>query len=556
VLQNRLAFILLIGATLSATAASAATKLTLAQLLAAPPTPGTITRLIPYRNQPGVLDRWRLGLESTEARTRAATGRAITAAGAASLFREIVIALESETDLDAQVELIRSLLVFGSPETEEVLLRTLATRNPAVRAEIMVIVAQRRGTGALALLGTEWFDGLALPTDAIARFLRAATASSRWGPSRAFARVVELDDGALLECLVPLMRLHSTEVPDDLIEAAFSSEQDELRARVAWYLVEHHARRARRDGAVLLSALPRRLDPAEHDLDERFAHEMLRRVLGAPVEEREEQLEAIAAIEQLARHERDPAVLRLLTPAELAALDRANESSGGRPNELREAVGRSEETEPEVPPTGGDTGFVRQVTVYPDGLVGDVLRACGCDADKDDVVVSGIRWADGPRPSRVELHSWPDRAGCEEAAELLAMTAMPGDDWRLEGHRPQLAVTLLGAEARACAESHRRGSEVGREIDARRIQWPRPIEQVAPRYPKHLKKRHIEGVVSVRAVVTRDGCTTELAAYHGDEIALQLAALKAFARWRFEPGRLDGEAAAVVFTTTTKFTSR
>ena len=67
---------------------------------------------------------------------------------------------------------------------------------------------------------------------------------------------------------------------------------------------------------------------------------------------------------------------------------------------------------------------------------------------------------------------------------------------------------------------------------------------VRPIYPKEAKRRHISGVVRLRAVVTAKGDLRDIEVLQGDPI-LVTAALRAVKQWRYVPTLLNGQAIEV-----------
>jgi len=76
-------------------------------------------------------------------------------------------------------------------------------------------------------------------------------------------------------------------------------------------------------------------------------------------------------------------------------------------------------------------------------------------------------------------------------------------------------------------------------------QPPRATVRTPPVYPYRARQRRIEGTVQVRFLVRRDGSVGEVLIEAADPPGLfEDAVREAVARWRFEPGRLAGEAVA------------
>jgi protein TonB len=67
-------------------------------------------------------------------------------------------------------------------------------------------------------------------------------------------------------------------------------------------------------------------------------------------------------------------------------------------------------------------------------------------------------------------------------------------------------------------------------------QRPQPIAQSAPMYPAELRRRRVEGTVSVVFLVDTEGRVTNPTVEKSTDPAFERAALEAVRRWRFEPG--------------------
>jgi len=85
------------------------------------------------------------------------------------------------------------------------------------------------------------------------------------------------------------------------------------------------------------------------------------------------------------------------------------------------------------------------------------------------------------------------------------------------------------------------------------MQAPRKIVDVAPRYPMHAQRAHIEGVVVLDAVIDATGRVTDVRVTRSIQL-LDQAAIDAVRQWRFTPTLLNGEPVSVLLTVTLRFT--
>ena len=76
------------------------------------------------------------------------------------------------------------------------------------------------------------------------------------------------------------------------------------------------------------------------------------------------------------------------------------------------------------------------------------------------------------------------------------------------------------------------------------IEKARITKMVRPKYPEQAKQAGIQGTVSLRCWVGRNGSVQKVAVSSGDHMLVP-AAVDAVSRWRFEPLLLNGKAVEV-----------
>ena len=86
------------------------------------------------------------------------------------------------------------------------------------------------------------------------------------------------------------------------------------------------------------------------------------------------------------------------------------------------------------------------------------------------------------------------------------------------------------------------------------VQQAKIIEQVRPVYPPEAKAAHIQGKVSLEAVIGMDGSVLSLKALPGGHPLLIPAAIDAVKQWKYQPTLLNGEPIEVVTTIDINFT--
>jgi TonB family protein len=89
------------------------------------------------------------------------------------------------------------------------------------------------------------------------------------------------------------------------------------------------------------------------------------------------------------------------------------------------------------------------------------------------------------------------------------------------------------------------------------VSAPRLLTQVRPRYTGAALRNKIQGTVVLEAVITSDGCASQIRVVKSLDRGLDEEAVAAVLQWRFEPGRLaGGEAVDVLVTIMLDFTLR
>ena len=79
------------------------------------------------------------------------------------------------------------------------------------------------------------------------------------------------------------------------------------------------------------------------------------------------------------------------------------------------------------------------------------------------------------------------------------------------------------------------------------------IRKVNPAYPKKARKKHIQGVVTLAAKISKDGDIVDLSVVSGDPILAE-AAVEAVKQWKYKPYFFQGESVEVDTQITVNFT--
>lgn len=85
---------------------------------------------------------------------------------------------------------------------------------------------------------------------------------------------------------------------------------------------------------------------------------------------------------------------------------------------------------------------------------------------------------------------------------------------------------------------------------------PKRISGAHPRYTEIARRARLEGVVILRAVITRQGEVRDVSVVKPLGLGLEDAAVETVRNWRFKPASLDGEPVDVIYRVTVRFSLR
>jgi TonB family protein len=104
-----------------------------------------------------------------------------------------------------------------------------------------------------------------------------------------------------------------------------------------------------------------------------------------------------------------------------------------------------------------------------------------------------------------------------------------------------------GLKGEASASAEKVQAQVPAEVMEKLL-----VHRVEPVYPAEARQANLEGIIALDIVVGRDGSVVSMRALNGPEV-LARAAMNALRWWKFEPYRLNGQAAVVETTVAVEF---
>jgi TonB family protein len=488
---------------------------------------------------------------------RVVAARVVGVSRISLLLPDVVSALGRERDEGAAAELLLALLLLDTPAALAaaeahvarvgapaipVLARWLARTSPDRFAERLPELAGRIDIDADSLRQVSDAIRLAIDQHPAARgqVLRASLAGL---------------GGRRLDRVLSLWPIASAS-PDEvsaLVEALASSDPA-LRQTLVWAIVEWFAGGADVPRAIL-DAVSEERPAAQPVTWELFGRELVaRRHRKARTPDRAE-LVAREAANQIDESEGVQELLADLMPSERAALRVA---LGAR----FESAAKRQMWAGRRPPwlvTEATQPGMRTVTSPWPGFLSSLLSASGCEyANAAPLVAIRVSYRVDGRPAKATLGTSASPPKCVEALKAL-LRILRIDDLRpvIEGQE-EWVVLPLRQEFIACADEEarpgaaRRAAASGPGI----IVPPRKIRDVEPTYPKAEQAARVQGVVTVDATVTTQGCVSGVSVVSGPSESLKMAALAAVTQWRYTPTLVDGRPISTQMNVKVNFTLR
>jgi len=129
---------------------------------------------------------------------------------------------------------------------------------------------------------------------------------------------------------------------------------------------------------------------------------------------------------------------------------------------------------------------------------------------------------------------------------LLVLAAIVGTAfwWRWNRAWEQLESGLKSQEP---ASAEKAQVQVPAEVMEKLL-----IHRVEPTYPAEARRENLQGIIALDIIVGRDGSVVSMRALNGPEV-LARAAMDALRWWKFEPYRVNGEAAVAETTVAVEF---
>jgi TonB family protein len=517
------------------------------EALARPISPGSVALLLPYGNQPAVVERLKQALAGARPEVRAVAARMAFTTRHQALAPALTAALEREQSPVAGAEIVRALTLIRGAAADAAIRAALprfdsraarAWTDTLVRVRPADLWPQLADLPNATALGQPLFDHAVAQPEAAS----AAFANLRATPGL---------QPALVAILVQAQR--ALKLPPWPIVAAGLDTPGPPRQAAAMLLfsVQVNDRELPPEAASVLRDLPASADLAWMPV---WAELVRRRV--EPTTPPRPLVEQIAKIDAATfpTDLRSDSVTAYFDKAEVAAFRRVVGPGWAAPEPPKVVV--------PAPVKRAATGEALAAN-EPPKVVTRLARAMSVDLLRDLVTLLKCSPAPG-QVARIDVQYKPTGqvrsvsrlvdgpSGCLRLASIVAaLEVAPGHE-RVGDDRVDRLIVGLRPSDLTC-ERYPPALEALPSRPGAHLTVPKKTRDVAPVYPDEALQKRIQGVVVVEADITTSGCIAEATVLRSVP-GLDDAAVAAVSVWEYETARLDGKKVPVIMTVTVNFT--
>jgi TonB family protein len=205
-------------------------------------------------------------------------------------------------------------------------------------------------------------------------------------------------------------------------------------------------------------------------------------------------------------------------------------------------------TEPEAEP-------MRMMPALWPGFLAGLYEATGCKPGRaPSFGIVGVAYRPDGRVSKIAPQRTSLPPNCAAAVTTLARLTLQEPFFPATPDTIEWLVLPIGADHLECAGTTPVESATGYRVNRQLgITPPQKTRDVRPQYPLDMQRKRVSGMVLMDAVIGSKGCVTAIRVKRGGELALNYAALRAVAEWRFTPTTVNGTPIPLQMPLTTTF---
>jgi TonB family protein len=191
-------------------------------------------------------------------------------------------------------------------------------------------------------------------------------------------------------------------------------------------------------------------------------------------------------------------------------------------------------------------------------LARDILQVTGCKLAKDTPFIAAhIDYRPTGTIAKAALESRFLSESCQRVGRVLSMLIVA--PWGpIEPGVKEIVVMAFDPEWLECLEGRvtaaKRTARGVVRVGEAGVTAPQKMRNVNPVYPARARSERVQGIVVLEALITTEGCVSELGVARSVHPQLDFAALRAVMGWRYAPALVDGVPAPVFMTVTVNFT--
>jgi TonB family protein len=506
-------------------------------LLKLPVTPASVALLVNQITNPRAQERLRAALADARPEVRLVAGRVAFVGHIGPLRSALLDALDQEADPRAGVEELRAAVDLGEP------------------ADDARILAAARHLGPPALRAWLLSLGRIRPADALAQFPGLATLFTPASSAGTLLAPIVVRDPPLTDRVLDLLAAPRDDLDAGSVTAFFEALDfsDPASATIMGRALRSSGNRVRIEPiwhVATLLAWGQTVDPgtlsviastpARPGSEEAFARDLLARV----VKQSTSSTDWVPLLRDQTWHVPD-ALQGWLTKEEFAAL-----TPGFRQKT------QPKKTQP-VSQKSASAGvpWTRSLSALSAGLIDELMTLTGCTG-RGALEKSGaeVRYTESGRPKSIGIAANHPSPACDLVMRTAAKLTIARDAEAQPARTIDTVLFAMTPGLLACASAAPFAPVASPMGSDKQIVTPTVRREVQPDYPKGARTRRVQGTPWVRAVVTAQGCVSEMDIARRVDPELDIAALYAVSRWLFDPARRDGQALPVEVVVEVSFT--
>lgn len=505
--------------------------------------PASVAALVNERDSSTLATALLAAIDSKDPTVRAAAARVAAVRNVAEVVAKLRDRLASETDADAAREEIWAIVLAGTLNDIDEVIRLSRPLSPGVDGVITRAISRREDAITLLPKLRE------IHQSADVSFMTQALWQQPLGLAVASgSRFVGAQDDSDWRALLGALRASGLAMTPNVVAASLGSPSEAIRTDSVWYLVHGYANDPSRLPQIIREAVD--APKEEASLRESFGRELLRRMFKEPNGQNPAWTTWLVSPEADELIDSEAALFEYFTDEEFVArkLHCDLASNDCRVPTIKNA---------KIPSTAVHQPEFELPAPLPPGLADAVVRGSGCRGGG----WLGVAAASADRAGRImrtsiQRISMDDR--CAAAVdELMKLSFATPDSIVSPSETKDILLVHARGSALCLDEAPVTETDLGLRQVGGEVKAPIAKRRVEPHFPDSALRRMGLGTdvnVIVQCVISRNGCIRSIRLIAQSPFPeLNGAALEAISQWQFIPGQLRGVPIDTVFNLTVHY---